>query len=197
MYSNSCSTFKDKHLSLYNSKLSSPNFNSTSSDHLDCSSSRGMTTWDPVFRVSLHCPVPLEGSQPSATLVTQATGFNGTYILNRRTKGSVSIQPSPVYSEGKETKLFHQEESKRLRKQQTGSVGLELAGLGSPQTARTEGQPAGSASRASRPEVCSWQDSAEVVRPCQLHLSSKHPDSPHESFMKLSPKISPTYFLRP
>lgn len=81
------------------------------------------------------------------------------------------------------------EESKKLSKQRDGSVGLELAGRGTLQCVRTEGKPAGSAPGASSPEVCFWQENTDVIRPCQLHLSSKHPDSLPESVMKLSPKI--------
>lgn len=112
-------------------------------------------------------------------------------ILNRKEKGSVYLQFSPISLEGKENKLFRQEGSKRLSKEWTGSVGLELAGRGTLQATRTGGQPAWSVSRASGPEVCFWQENADVVRPCWLHLSSKHPDSLHESIMKLTPKILP------
>lgn len=78
------------------------------------------------------------------------------YVSNKKKKGSVYVQPSPISPGGKEYKLFWQEESKRLNKQQTGSVGLELARPGALQTARTEGQPAGSASRAGSPGLWFW-----------------------------------------
>ena len=154
-----------------------PNSYPTSSDPGDWGEARRITTWDSCFQ-GLATP-------PHAPVLYLAHGhpFNSScwlplhfYVGNKKKKGSVYVQPSPTSPGEKEYKLFWQEESERLNKQQSGSVGLELARLGAPQTARTEGQPVGSASRARSPGICFRQENTDLVGPCQLHLSSERPD---------------------
>lgn len=102
------------------------------------------------------------------------------YILNRKKEGSVEVEPSLISAGEGKYKLFWQGESGRLNTQQTGSVSLELARLGTRQTTRTEGQLPGSASRASSPGPSFHKRTqTSFVGPCQVHLFSKQPGFLH------------------
>lgn len=155
--------------------------NPTSSDHVDLREARRITTRDSCFQGLASPP-----HTPMAYLARCHLSHSSCwlplhfYILSRKKKGSVEVQPSLISPGEGKYRLFWQRESGSLNKQQTGSVSLELARLGTRQTTRTEGQPSGSASRASSPGPgFHKRTQTSFVGPCQVHLFSKHPGFLH------------------
>lgn len=151
-----------------------------------------------VFRVFLHHPTRQWLIWPLPPLSLKLLASTAFYILNRKHKASAEVQPSFISPGEGKNKLFWQERSGSLNKQQTGFVSLELASLGTRQTTRTEGQPRGSASRAPSPGPgFHKRTQTSFLAPCQVHLFSKHPGFLHLIYYENTSKISPilVYFL--